>query len=67
MFKVGLHSKERCFSTNKQFVRTTDEFWKNVIWSNNLPRFWAFAILIKSVNQSRFAQSWFVQIISIHI
>ncbi len=38
-FKVGLHSKEPYFSTETQFKRTTDEFWKNVIQSNDLSRF----------------------------
>ncbi len=38
-FKLGFHSKERYFSTKTQFVKTTDEFWKNVIRSNDLPRF----------------------------
>jgi hypothetical protein len=38
-FKVGLHSKEHYFSTETQFERTTDEFWKNVIRSNNLSSF----------------------------
>jgi hypothetical protein len=36
---LGLHSKKCTFSTEKQFIQTTDEFLKNVIQSNNLPQF----------------------------
>jgi hypothetical protein len=35
---LGINSKERHFSTKTQFVRTTDEFWKNVKRSNDLPQ-----------------------------
>jgi hypothetical protein len=35
---LGLNSKERHFLTETQFVRRTDEFQKNVIRSNDLPR-----------------------------
>ena len=38
MFKVDLHSNERYFLTETNFKRTTDEFWNNFIWSNNLSR-----------------------------
>ncbi len=34
-----MNLKERHFSTETNFERTTDEFWKNVIQSNDLARF----------------------------
>jgi hypothetical protein len=35
---LGLNLKERLFSTKTQFVSATDDFRKNVIRSNDLPR-----------------------------
>ncbi len=33
-----MNSKERIFSFETNFERTTDKFQKNVIWSNDLSR-----------------------------
>jgi hypothetical protein len=37
-YKTCLYSNERIFSFETNFKRTTDEFWKNVIRSNDLSR-----------------------------
>ncbi len=37
---LGMNLKERQFSTETNFERTTDEFWKNVIRSNDLARYY---------------------------
>jgi hypothetical protein len=48
---LGLNSKECHFSTEMNFERTTDEFRKNVIRSNDLARL--FPCLIQVIRKDR--------------